>query len=178
MMEVIIEAPRSRPRASSACLFGVVVVLAIALSSCVPEGKRPFMMVQLCVADDRGLSAFTSLMQSISSEEGMRFVDASETTRRSYDLYQQQDPRFRFTTPVVHFGILGPDTMGLSAGNLGLKRYQMAIAFSEGRHPQEARGFADRTVSKLRKYWKVDVVPPGVGVLPMEVCGGKDGDSE
>jgi hypothetical protein len=60
----------------------------------------------------------------------------------------------------------------VTAGNLGLPGYQVALGFSEGSNPSDAHRFAQMVVSKLEEHWHVEIVPDPAksGALPMKNC--------
>src|SRR3569623_772789 len=56
-------------------------ITAILICACAPR-QRPFLQVQLCVANSEGADLFKRTLQSIAREEHMRYVDGSEATTR------------------------------------------------------------------------------------------------
>jgi len=60
--------------------------------------------------------------------------------------------------------------MGVTAGNLGLPGYEVALGFSEGSSGAEAREFANKVVKRLEQHWQVEIVPAGTGAKPMGGC--------
>lgn len=50
---------------------------------------------------------------------------------------------------------------------MGLSAYEVAIGFSEGENSKRAHKFADAVVETLSKNWKIFVVPPNRGAMPM-----------
>ncbi len=143
----------------------VLISLLGMLYGCAP-GKRPFLMVQLCLGDERNLSEFTSMMRSIAQSEGMKFVDGSAETKKDLKVIgAPQHPG-----PVINMGFDREDGVGLMAGDLGSPDYQVAVGFSEGSNPSGAHAFADRVVSRLKTRWHVETVPAGKGAFPMKTC--------
>lgn len=143
----------------------VLISLLGMLYGCAP-GKRPFLIVQLCLGDERNLAGFTSMMRSIAQSEGMKFVDGSAETKK--DLKAIGAPHQ--TGPVINMGFDRDDGVGLMAGDLGSSDYQVAVGFSEGSNPSDAHAFADRVVGRLKTRWHVDTVPAGKGAFPMQTC--------
>jgi hypothetical protein len=144
------------------CLF-----LSCALCGCTP-GKRPFLIVQMCMRDEHELPKLTQLMQSISQSEGMRFIDNSENTKAELDEIRKTTPNT--PTSTLNIGASDDDGVGFGASNLGLPNDQVAVGFSEGSNPLKAHRFADMVVGKIRKLWYVVPVPPGRGALPIPNC--------
>jgi hypothetical protein len=130
------------------------------------QGKRPFLMVQLCFKDDRDLGDFALLLQSIAYSEGMTYIDRSGPTERELAATDASG----LLAPVINSGLEGPNGLGLGVGNLGLPKYQVAVGFSEGSNPAEAHRFADSVVSRFKSRWHVETVPEGRGALPIADC--------
>jgi hypothetical protein len=158
-------------------IFGMrhrwLALLAITpiLGDCV-EGKYPFLMVQLCLRDAESLALFTRSMQSIAQAENMTFHDGSEITVEILNEMDKEnrvhDPR----GPVIHLDIGDNYGIGVTAANLGLPGYQVALGFSEGSRPEEARRFARRVVDQLSARWQIQAVPDGEGAQPLQNCNG------
>lgn len=151
----------------SCIVSAVLISLLFMLHGCAP-GKRPFLIVQLCLGDERNLADFSSMMRSIAQSEGMKFVDGSAETKK--DLKIMSAPHQ--TGPVINMGFDREDGVGLMAGDLGSPDYQVAVGFSEGSNPTGAHAFADRVVGRLKTRWHVDNVPAGKGAFPMRTCEG------
>jgi hypothetical protein len=147
--------------------FAVVVTLTIALYGC-PQGKRGFLVVQLCLNDEKNLVQFTQTLKSVAQSEGMTFIDSSTRTGQNLKTIGAEiDP----SAPVINMGIEGKDGIGVTAGNMGLPNYQVALGFSEGADPPKAHRFADLVVKALDERWHVEIVPGGRGALPLTTCG-------
>ena len=155
---------RLRAVARFAAVAGLII--AGALGGCT-QGKRPFLMVQLCFKDDQELADFTRLLESIAYTERMSFIDYSGPTERGLDAIKAKG---RFA-PVINISVHDDAWgVGLGVGNLGLPKYQVAVGFSEGSKPLEAHRFADNVVSQLRARFHVKTVPEGRGALPIQDC--------
>ena len=57
---------------------------------------------------------------------------------------------------------------GLTAANIGLPGYQVAIGFSDG---PDAQAFAKRVIDRLKMQWRVETIPSDKGALPLKSCG-------
>jgi hypothetical protein len=156
-------------RIKSYIFFVVVISLLGVFYGCTP-GKRPFLMVQLCLRDQRNLALFTSMMKSVAQSENMVFIDRSAATEVELRSTDRVLEKLKQNTPIINLGIQGKDGVGMSAGNLGLPNYQVALGFSEGSNPSEAHKFADVVVKRLEEQWHVETVPAGAGARPMKTC--------
>jgi hypothetical protein len=122
-------------------------------------------MVQMCLGDEKGAALFMSTMKGIAQSQNMAFIDGSRKNQE--DLVQLKvSPNYR----LIDIGIERKDGVGLSAGNVGLSAYEVAIGFSEGSNPVEAHQFTDVTVGTLKQAWDVHVVPSGQGAFPLKGC--------
>lgn len=148
----------------TACLI-VVISTLVACSS----GKHPFLMVQICLGDESGLSDFKKDMRLLAAAEKMRFIDNSEATQKAFETTVNDLPR---AGPVVNVGILGENGIGAVASDLNVPGYQVTLGFSEGSDPPRAREFAGRVVRMLKRRWQVFQVPPGKGAFPLRDCTG------
>lgn len=142
----------------------IILILVLGLlSGCV--GKRPFLMVQLCLGDEQNDAVFMGMMKSIAQSQHMEFIDGSAATQK--DLIKLKvNPKYR----LIYIGVKRSDGVGMEGGNLGLSAHEVALGFSEGSNPAEAHRFADMVVATLKQKWPVYVVPPGRGALPMKSC--------
>ncbi|WP_258393936.1 hypothetical protein [Stenotrophomonas maltophilia] len=132
-------------------------------------GKRPFKMIQFCVHDQDGLKRFKQTLSSIANDEGMQFFDGSAELDR-----QLAKAKVDMKRPVVYVGVKREDGSGLEAGNLGLDRFEIAIGFSEGKMPAEARSFSFRVERALAERWNVHAIPPDKGAAPTACRAGSD----
>lgn len=150
----------------------VVTVLAcVGLLAGCAQGKRPFLIVQLCLNDQQNLALFKSMMKSVADAKSMTFLDRSSRTEADLKASGKVLDRLKQGTPIVNLGIDGKDGIGMSATNVGLPTSQLALGFSEGSRPSEARKFADEVVAQLQRVWHVEVVPEGKGAIPLQTCG-------
>lgn len=150
----------------------VVRLLVVALPlllGCTP-GKRPFLMVQMCLANDQGVSDFIDELRAIATVEKMDFLDNSANTKRELDAVGYAGDERTRGSPVINIGVQRSDGLGIGAGNLGLPGYQVALGFSAGSSTTEAQAFANRVVSQLEQRWRISFVPAGSGAKPMAGC--------
>lgn len=146
------------------------VVLAGLLCGCGSSEKPTFLQVQLCVENNQGLTTFLNVIKNVARAENMKFIDGSNETLRSYKVFRESNPKFRFVEPVTHIGVEHGDETMLIAGNIQEQSYNIVIGFSEGVRPSEGRKFADTVVGALKQHWPVETVPAGKGAFPMESC--------
>jgi hypothetical protein len=148
----------------------VVISLVGVLCGC-SSGKPPFLMVQVCLRDEQNLALFTNTLKSIAQAEHMNYLDNSAVTQNELASIYRKLKKANPNGLVINIGVVREDGMGLSAGNLGLPTYQVALGFSEGSSSSEAHRFADLVVGALGQTWQVEIVPNGQGALPMKTCG-------
>jgi len=125
-------------------------------------GKRPFKMIQFCVHDQEGVNRFKQTLSSIANDEGMQYFDGSAELDR-----QLARAKVDVKRPVVYVGVKREDGSGLEAGNFGLDRFEIAIGFSEGKMPAEARSFSFRVERTLAERWNVLAIPSAKGATPL-----------
>jgi hypothetical protein len=111
-------------------------------------------------------------MRSVADAENLKFVDGSAKTGNDLkimgaDKYLKRDPSL-----AINVGIEGDEGLGVTAGNLGLPPYQVALGFTAGSDAAKARRLSNRLVQALSQRWHVETVPQGKGVFPMKSCDG------
>ena len=131
---------------------------ALLLTSC--TGERPFLQVQLCVANAQGVDLFKTTMQDIAHDEQMRYIDGSEATTRDLKVLRPAGKNMHTDGRLVFVGV-ETDGYGLSGGNLGLNTYDISVGF--GPDTRESRAFSDRVVARLKRLWALKVVPNNSG---------------
>ena len=140
------------------------------LASCQLGAEREFRAVQICVHDESGVAELKALLRALASSEQMNFVDGSAQTTQDLAAIARKRGKPPPSIPVLNVGVERGDSMGLTAGNLGLPRYQIAIGFTQGSDQRAARAFSDRVVSALGQHWSVEALPAGRGALPSPSC--------
>lgn len=151
--------------------LGFVIGMALCLQGC-SRTQESFLTIQACLVDQQGVAQFLSTMRAIAKSENLKFVDGSAETGSALktigaDKYLEGD-----TALTIHVGIEGEGGMGVTAGNLGLPPYQVALGFTAGSDAAKANRLSDRVVQALSQRWYVETVPQGKGALPMKTCGG------
>lgn len=145
------------------------VLLALLLSGC-GQGKHPFLIVQMCLVDERGTAAFIDEMRSIAAAEQMRFLDRSVRTGQELRAVGYDGRERTHGSPIIHIGVRRSDGMGVTAANLSLPGYEVALGFSEGSSASDARAFANRVMARLEVHWRLEALPPGEGARPKGNC--------
>src|SRR2546429_9947663 len=94
---------RAVMRMKSYILFVVVIFLLGVFYGCTP-GKRPFLMVQLCLRDQQNLALFTSMMKSVAQSENMVFIDRSAATEVELRSTDRVLEKLKQNTPIINLG--------------------------------------------------------------------------
>jgi hypothetical protein len=142
-------------------------VLLAMLLGCA-QGERSFLIVQVCLDDRQDLSAFRNLIESVAIAEHMQFTDRSDETQR--ELRSINNPDVPQASPVINFGIIGEDGIGLTAGNMGMPPNEIAVGFTGASDLPRAHQFANSVVAKLQEQWHVESVPAGTAAQGMRNC--------
>lgn len=145
-----------------------LLLLALGLLSGCSQGKRPFLMVQFCLADQADLVVLKQELKSIAQAEGMDFIDGSEAAKQG--LEDTNAPESMRQDLVILMSVEGRDGISLMLGNMGLPSYQVAMGFSEGSDPPKASAFADAVLKKLGQRWHLRTVPAGTGARALNTC--------
>jgi hypothetical protein len=153
----------------SAVRAGAVALGAALLCACA-GGERPTKLVQLCVRDDEGIRQLKSELAAIAKDQQLEFSDNGDAVKRDLEAvgYTAQDRKNGGV--VVSLTARRKDGMGLSALNVGLFPYQIALGFSTGKDRAESSKFAEDVVARLRQRWSIEDVRAGAGVTPNANC--------
>jgi hypothetical protein len=150
-------------------MSSALAVASLLLCGCT-QGKRPFEIVQMCVQNTEGVNQLRDELKAIAATKEMKFIDNSAGTKRDLQNVGYPGRERADGSPVINMAVLREDGMGVGAGNLGLPGYQVALGFSEGSNPSEARRFAGDVIKQLEGHWHVDTVPSGSGAMPKPGC--------
>jgi len=153
-------------------ILRIIVVVALgtgALCSC-GKAQESFLTVQMCLKNEQGVATFKELMQSIAATQKMRYVDASESTQRDLKTVGATGHNMHVSGGLMYVGVEANDGLGLSAGNIGLNKFDVALGITEGSRPVDARRFADVVVKELQQRWIVKTLPPRTGAFPDPTC--------
>jgi hypothetical protein len=145
--------------------------MTITLGGC-SRAQESFLSVQTCVADQQGVAELKDMMRSTAQSEGLQFIDNSAQQASALKDVGADKALKRDVSRAIDVHIEGKDGLGVTAGNLGLPPYQVALGFTEGADPAKAHRLSDRLVQTLSQRWHVEVVPAGEGAMPMKTCGG------
>ena len=165
-MEQQNEVPRMSHNLSKICTF---VIASLLLGGCAP-GKRPFLMVKMCLSNEQGVAEFIDELKATASAEKLEFVDNSGNAERELKEAGYAGRERTGGSRVIDVRVIRNDGMGIGAANVGLPGFQMAMGFSKGSNALEAQNFANRTLVRFRKHWLVESVPSGAGAKPMAGC--------
>jgi len=148
---------------------GALVIASLLLTGCAP-GKRPFLMVQMCLSNQQGVEEFISELKSVASEEKLELIDNSRNAQQELKQLGSADGERPDGSRLIDIRLTRKDGMGLGAINVGLPGYQVAVGFAEGSSLPEAQQFANRTLVRFRTHWLVAPVPDGAGAQAMAGC--------
>lgn len=145
--------------------------ITIFVEGCSPA-QEAFRSVQICVVDERGVAELKDLMRATAASEHLQFIDNS--AQQGSDLKAMGADKLlkRDVSLAIDFHIEGNSGMGVTAGNLGLPPYQVAMGFTEGSDPADVRRLSARLIQALSQRWQVETIPAGKGAMPMKSCGG------
>jgi hypothetical protein len=146
------------------------MLIACASTLSCAQGKRPFLIVQLCLKDQSGVELFESEMQALAQRERLRYVDGASATERDLKVMGSTGRNMHANGGLIYVAVEGANGFGLEGGNLGLNDFDVAIGFADPEPGEASRQFADRVVTLLKAYWPVSVVPPERGALPDPNC--------
>jgi hypothetical protein len=145
-----------------------LAIFLMGLAGCA-EGKRPFRMVQFCLAGPEEIPAFTSFMNEIAQDNRMEFTDRSSQTHNELRSLASDNKNVSANDRAVNIGAERGSDFSFGAGNLGLPTQQIVIGFN-GDNPEAAKAFADSVVKKLSLKRHIHEVPEGRGAAPLSRC--------
>lgn len=151
--------------------FWAVFSMTIGLQGC-SRNQESFLAIQLCVVDPQGVTQLKSVMRTVAKSENLQFIDNSAQQRNDLKTMGADELLKRDAALAIDVHIEGAEGMGVTAGNLGLPPYQVALGFTEGSDAVKAHQLSDRLVKALSQMWHVEKIPQGKGALPMKTCGG------
>lgn len=150
--------------------YGVMLMfMGVFMIGC-SHSKHSFLIVQGCLSDAKGVAMFFDDMRSIASDERMKFVDNSENTARQLRSTGYAGVERTYGSSIINIGIQRQDGLGVTAGNLGMPGFEIALGFSEGSDRNVAQAFADRVVARLSTRWHWEKVPEGNSAKPIGNC--------
>lgn len=116
------------------------------------------------------MASFISEMQSLARAENMKFIDNSENTARQLQASGYEAKERTHGSYVINIGVQRSDGMGVTAGNLGLPGFEVALGFSQASDAVAANAFADRVKARLAAHWDLVTVPAGAAAKPLGGC--------
>lgn len=152
----------------------VTVGASILIAGCA-AAQRNNRIVQFCLHDTAGIDDLRSVMRSFAEAQSMTFIDSSPQTEADLQRIGVNSPPLPEGEPLINMGINGPGGLGVTAGNLGLPGYQVALGFTEGGNATKGKAFADALVRELDQRWELVEVPnpDERGAFPLPNCGGE-----
>ncbi|WP_234446965.1 hypothetical protein [Luteimonas sp. MC1572] len=100
----------------------------------------------------------------------MRYVDGSKSTADDLKVMGATGTNMHTDGRLIHVGVEADAGHGLTAGNMGLNPYDVAVGFSRGRDIDAAHTFSGKVIARLEKHWTVKVVPKDSGAFPNPEC--------
>ena len=152
-------------------LEAAAIGLTISLQGCSPA-QESFLSVQMCVTDSQGVAELKDVMRAVAQAEGLQFLDNSAQQAKTLKNLDADKALGRDVSLAIDVHIEGKNGLGVTAGNLGLPPYQVALGFTEGDDPAKAHRLSDRLVKVLSQRWHVETIPSDKGAMPMKSCGG------
>lgn len=147
----------------------MVLAAAVATASGCTEGKRPFRMVQFCLANTNEIPDFIKFMREIADNNQMSFYDRSSDTHQELRSLRSNNKNVPLNDRTVNVGAQHANDFSFGAGNLGMPTDQIVIGFN-GNNMKEARAFANSAVVKISRRWTVKEVATGKGAFPLPDC--------
>ena len=144
--------------------------MALCAAKC-SRAQEEFLAVQMCLVDEAGVTQLKNIMRDVAKSENLQFIDNSAETGRALRNIGAEEAARHGAAFAIDVHIEGEHGLGVTAGNLGLPAYQVALGFTAGRNAAKAHKLADRLVQALSQRWRVQTVPKGQGTLPMSSCG-------
>ena len=105
----------------------VLVTVSLVLTGCTP-GKRPFLMVQMCLSNAKGIEEFVEELKSVAAAEKLEFVDNSGNAQGELDALSDPNAKRTGGSRMLDLRLTRNDGMGLGAGNVGLPGGAMPMA--------------------------------------------------
>lgn len=162
---------RLRPSFRPLCVIAGASILIAACGA----AQRNNRIVQFCLYDTAGIDDLRSVLRSFADAQSMTFIDNSGQTEADLRQIGVASPPLPEGEPLINMGINGPSGLGVTAGNLGLPGYQVALGFTDGTNPTKGTAFADALVRELDQTWELVEVPnpDQRGAFPLPNCDGR-----
>jgi hypothetical protein len=162
-----------RPRPSFWTLC-ITVGASILIAAC-GAAQRNNRIVQFCLHDTAGIDDLRSVMRSFADAQSMTFIDNSAQTQADLERIGAKSPPLPKGEPLINMGINGPGGLGVTAGNLGLPGYQVALGFTEGNDATKGIAFTNALIRELDQRWELVEVPnpDERGAFPLPNCDGE-----
>lgn len=150
--------------------FEILMLISVLLCGCT-AGEPPSKLVQLCLNNDEGVFQFKKELMAVAEARHMKFTDNGDALKNDLETVGYAERTQKGVNLVIHVIVARADGTGISALNVGLPSYQVALGFSAGSDHAEAKRFAEEVIGRLRRHWNVEDVPAGTGAKPSDSCG-------
>jgi len=145
--------------------------ISIFLDGC-GRSQEAFLTVGVCAGDQGGVEQVLETMRATAKSAGLKFIDQSAETRANLENVDANKSLKYGADSLVDAHIEGAGGMGVTASNLGLPPFQIALGFTAGSDSAKGHHLADQLVRALSERWHVQKIPEGEGVRPLKECGG------
>lgn len=156
-------------------LFAVLSLISV---SVLVEGcwsaRESFLSIQMCVVDHAGVERLKDAMRAVAKSENLEFIDNSATQGRDLKAVGADKLLKRDAALAIDLHIEGEGGMGVTASNLGLPPFQVALGFTEGSDATKANRLSSRLVAAISQRWHVEKIARGTGALPVATCMADD----
>ena len=139
----------------------LIMILSLAFASGCASQNKVILQIQFCLGDDEGVRRFKNELAAIGREEGLEFVDGSDSTKRGMNIK---------VSPVVYVSLERNGSVAVMAGNLFLPKYQIYMSFFSTGNLPEARRLASKARARLSTLFAIQELPLDKGAIRMAEC--------
>jgi hypothetical protein len=148
----------------------IAIILLTQLAWGCHKSERPFVIAQVCLQSIEDKEDFIALLREAAQSEGMTFKNSSAKTVTELDAISKITPHYTVSSKIINIGLIGSDGFGATASNIGMPDNQIAVGFSKGKRPKQARLFSRTLVARIEKRWKVELISGEYGARGMSDC--------
>lgn len=98
----------------------------------------------------------------------MTFIDNSARTQIELEQAKRSTAQLHTNGRAIHLTVEGEGGLGMTAGNLGLPRYQIVMGFSARKNGVESENFSNTVIKSLFSHWPVEMLDNTQGAKPCE----------
>lgn len=110
-------------------------------------------------------------MRDVAQSQKLKFIDNSVQQGDDLEAMGADKTLKSNAAYAIDVHIEGAGGMGVTAGNLGLPRYQVALGFTKGPDADTAHRLSDQLIRALSQRWRIETLPKGAGAIPIKTCG-------